>query len=250
MSDALTIRPIVAEDLSAIAALMRSVHGDGTRLTEGYLRWQYIDNPDGLVVGFNAWDGDVLAAHYACMPVMMEGERWLWSLNTATHPDYRGQGLFPRLAEMTYERGKQEGFAAVIGVANAMSASGFVRKLGFTELGRLGVWVNIFTKITTKYVARRFDFGYRLKHLGKAQGCLELTVVRHKGVPVLGKTLPGCVLRAPHIYVGLRRPDRMIGFKLPEKWKPSPWVAIVRELSGTQHDLGMIQVEALDSDSI
>ena len=246
----LDIRPITAEDIPVIAALMREVHGEQTRLTEAYLTWQYVENPNGLVVGYNAWDSDQLAAHYACMPVMMEEERWLWSLNTATHPDYRGQGLFPRLAELTYQRGTNEGYSAVIGVANAQSAGGFIRKLGFQELGRLSVYLNIFTKITTPFIARRFDFGHRLKHLGRSQGCLELTVIHRKGVPVLGNTMPGCVLRAPHVYIGLHRPDRMVGFKLPERWKPSPWVAIVRELAGTAHDVKRIQIEALDSDSI
>ncbi len=66
MNDNLDIRPIQAADIPAIARLMLRVHGNQTRLTEAYLTWQYVDNPDGEAIGYNAWDGDALVAHYAC----------------------------------------------------------------------------------------------------------------------------------------------------------------------------------------
>jgi GNAT superfamily N-acetyltransferase len=103
--------------------------------TAEYLSWLYRDNPDGLVVGFDAYDGPVLAAHYVCIPVrVVLNDRVvmsLLSLNTATHPTYQGKGLFTKLAEKTYEAGAAEGFACVYGVANSNSTPGFVRKLGF-----------------------------------------------------------------------------------------------------------------------
>jgi hypothetical protein len=55
----------------------------------------------------------------------------LLSLNTATHPDYQGKGLFTKLAAATFEAGAAAGFDGVYGVANANSTPGFVRKLGF-----------------------------------------------------------------------------------------------------------------------
>ena len=72
-----------------------------------YLRWLYRANPAGAVVGFDAWDGEILAAHYACVPARMliggRACRALLSLNTATHPSYQGKGLFTKLAAATYE---------------------------------------------------------------------------------------------------------------------------------------------------
>jgi GNAT superfamily N-acetyltransferase len=106
-----------------------------------YLRWLYRDNPAGTVVGTDAWDGARLAAHYACVPAAatLEGRdrTVLLSLNTATHPDYQGRGLFTRLAEATYAAGARDGHALVYGVANANSTPGFLRKLGFSLAGRL-----------------------------------------------------------------------------------------------------------------
>lgn len=100
-----------------------------------YLAWLYAANPDGPAVGMDAWDGDRLAAHYVCIPARawVEGREVmvLLSLNTATHPDYQGKGLFTRLAAATFEAGAAAGFDGVYGVANANSTPGFVRKLGF-----------------------------------------------------------------------------------------------------------------------
>ncbi|MYN43990.1 GNAT family N-acetyltransferase [Pseudoduganella sp. FT93W] len=109
--------------------------GAADRFTTEYLEWLYRANPDGRVVGFDAWDGETLAAHYVCLPAQarFEGQliRVLLSLNTATHPDYQGQGLFSQLAHMCYDAATALGFDAVYGVANANSTPGFIRKLGF-----------------------------------------------------------------------------------------------------------------------
>jgi GNAT superfamily N-acetyltransferase len=105
------------------------------KFTPRYLEWLYVSNPDGRAVGYDAWDGDKLAAHYVCIPARAWVEGLdvpvLLSLNTATHPDYQGKGLFTKLAAMTFEAGAAQGFDGVYGVANANSTPGFVRKLGF-----------------------------------------------------------------------------------------------------------------------
>jgi GNAT superfamily N-acetyltransferase len=70
-----------------------------------YLDWLYFQNPRGSVFGFDAYDGDLLVAHYACIPIKINAFRQnsLLSLNTATHPDYQGRGLFRLLANKTFE---------------------------------------------------------------------------------------------------------------------------------------------------
>ncbi len=106
-----------------------------------YLKWQYADNPVGPIVGFNAYMGDVLAAHYVTMPIYMniEGKKTLGvlSLNTATHPEHRGKRLFTILAERTYVYAAENGYKFVIGVANANSTHGFIKHLGFKFVGPL-----------------------------------------------------------------------------------------------------------------
>jgi GNAT superfamily N-acetyltransferase len=109
--------------------------GAAGKFSPAYLAWLYVANPDGPAVGFDAWDGERLAAHYVCVPARawVAGElvKVLLSLNTATHPEYQGRGLFTKLAGLTYQAGQEQGFDGVYGVANANSTPGFVRKLGF-----------------------------------------------------------------------------------------------------------------------
>lgn len=142
------LRPTEATDerLHQYAELLCRTFGSD-RFTLDYLRWQYRDNPHGQVVGTDAWAGDELAAHYVTIPVSysMFGEvvPGVLSLNTATHPNHQGKGLFTKLASQTYESAAAAGHRFVIGVANQNSTHGFTKRLGFTLLGPLEVRVGI-----------------------------------------------------------------------------------------------------------
>ena len=110
----------------------------GFQPTVEYLDWLYFENPRGKVKGFDAFNGDKLVAHYACIPIKIYGYNHdsLLSLNTATHPNYQGRGLFSTLAAKTFES-VSSSHANVIGVANAKSIGGFIKYLGFEVLGNL-----------------------------------------------------------------------------------------------------------------
>ena len=101
-----------------------------------YYGWQYMDNPNGRVVSYNAYAKDgQLVAHYAAIPIRMildgKEETGLLSLNTATHPAHQGKKLFTLLADLTYKKAAELGYKFVIGVANANSTHGFLKYLGF-----------------------------------------------------------------------------------------------------------------------
>ena len=142
-NDAFAVRPAGTspDQLAAYADLLGRVFGAGPKFTLQAIAWRYRDNPAGEVVGADAWDGDRLAAHYVTCPVeaLIDGRvvKGLLSLNTATDPDYQGRGLFTRLAEASYAQGTAAGYQFVIGVANANSTPGFLRKLAFQDVGRL-----------------------------------------------------------------------------------------------------------------
>lgn len=141
--------PIKFDDkaLAGYSALFAACFPDSGKFTRDYLAWLYVNNPDGRAFGFDAWDGEVLAAHYVCIPaqVCIEGRtvRVLLSLNTATHPQFQGKGLFTKLAAMTYDAAAATGYAGVYGVANANSTPGFVRKLGFQLVRPLEALVGV-----------------------------------------------------------------------------------------------------------
>lgn len=129
------------ERIGDYARLLSAVFPETKRFSPAYLYWQYAENPDGQVVGYDALSGPELAAHYVTIPVRarIRGSNvsGLLSLNTATHPRHQGRGLFTRLASATYEAAKGEGYRFVIGVANQNSTPGFLRKLGFSLISPL-----------------------------------------------------------------------------------------------------------------
>lgn len=143
------IRPVICDPVTvnAYARLLAEVFHNPKKFTPEYIYWLYCKNPKGHPVGFDAWAGQRLVAHYVCIPisVALGGEyiEALLSLNTATAPDYRGQGLFAQLAELTYQEGQKRGFRLVVGVANAQSTPGFLKKLGFTLIAPLEALVGI-----------------------------------------------------------------------------------------------------------
>jgi GNAT superfamily N-acetyltransferase len=106
-----------------------------------YLRWLYLRSPFGEVIEQNLDDDQGRAAHYALVPITLAGEGAehpaALSLNTAVARRARGSGVFVRLARAAIEEARARGVEAVVGVANANSTPGFVRRLGFTSLGPL-----------------------------------------------------------------------------------------------------------------
>lgn len=129
------------EALEDYAALFKACFPQSTKFSASYLKWLYCHNPEGQAIGFDARDGTRLAAHYVCIPICIVLQnrlvRAMLSLNTATHPQYQGRGLFTQLAERTYAHAGDTGIAAVCGIANSNSTPGFTRKLGFTLIESL-----------------------------------------------------------------------------------------------------------------
>jgi GNAT superfamily N-acetyltransferase len=142
-ADELEIRPAGASpsQIAAYSTLLSEVFGAGPKFTPEAIAWRYRDNPAGVVVGADAWAGETLAAHYVTCPLqaVVEGRtlKGVLSMNTATHPNHQGKGLFTTLAHNTYEQARAAGYDFVLGVANANSTPGFLRKLAFQHVGSL-----------------------------------------------------------------------------------------------------------------
>jgi GNAT superfamily N-acetyltransferase len=286
-ADALAFTPVRYDEdaLRAYAALFAACFPGASKFTPTYLRWLYADNPDGHAQGYDAWDGARLAAHYVCVPAQAhvggETVRVLLSLNTATHPDYQGRGLFTKLASMTYERAGGQGYDAVYGVANANSTPGFLRKLGFQLVrpleARLG-WGGVGTRAHGLGTAASFervrtpaalawrcanpDNPVRMRRAGALWrfDAAALGVARAYGELALPA---GADWRAPpapsgwapaRLYLGLV-PDaerRFTGYPaIPARLRPSPLNLIYRSLSGrvAQLDPTAIRFTFLDFDA-
>ncbi|THD58919.1 GNAT family N-acetyltransferase [Phenylobacterium sp.] len=260
-AEALSIRPAgtAPAQLEAYSRLLNAAFATES-FSPAALAWRYRDNPAGAVVGADAWDGERLAAHYVTCPLeaRIDGQavRGLLSLNTATHPDYQGRGLFTKLAEAAYARGAESGYGFVIGVANANSTPGFLRRLAFQHVGALhaGIMARLprrFSDATPQYAGAWRDetLAWRLanpggRYVAARRG--ELTAVwakTHLPFVRCAALLPGHpatgVAGAPpcaSLFLGLE-PRMSLGrqgfLAIPDRLRPSPLNLIWRALGET-----------------
>ncbi len=220
--------------------------------TDSYLNWLYFQNPRGLVFGYDAYDGDVLVAHYACIPIKINGYKLdsLLSLNTATHPDYQGRGIFKLLASKTFEAAAST-FANVIGVANSKSVGGFVKHLGFNAIGSLELRIGQLSRKVEG--ARNFSKeelqwraecpGRPLKVVSLGNGAYSLSTKPFRLAPHLKSivfedraAIGDAQLNGIGMTLDWHRGVNPI-LKLPNFLKPSPLVLIFKPLLETDSDV-------------
>jgi hypothetical protein len=129
--------------IAPTAALLGEVFPGKRPARTDYLQWLYHDSPFGEVVETNLDDERGRIGHYAVVPIALVAddvpELGALSLNTAVHERARGGGTFVRLASETFSKARERGITAVVGVANANSTPGFVRRLEFELIGPLPV---------------------------------------------------------------------------------------------------------------
>lgn len=153
---------------------LQNIVYEGKHIFEvGMFKQWYLNNPMGKVISFNAFYGEELVAHYACIPYKMEVDGrvvlGLLDMATVTHPDHRGKGLFKKLALTTYDYAKEQSFEFVLGVANANSFPGYMKYFPFTFVGQLdikvGYGVNIKCNGNKTYRVHwdKDSFNWRLK---------------------------------------------------------------------------------------
>jgi len=146
----LDVRPI---DLSPAGIektcrLLSVVYPDAHHLTPSYLDRMYNGNPEGPTLGFGGYDKDgELIAHYLMIPIRARvygvEERGIWPFQLATHPGYRGKGLFTSMTEQSFDLSREQGFGFFSGVGNAMSTPLFVGKWGYQSICPLDVKVGV-----------------------------------------------------------------------------------------------------------
>lgn len=245
------------ERLASYSKLLKSVFGDEKKFDVEALKWRYKDNPDGEAVGFDAFDGERLIAHYVATPMkaVIQGEvqRGLLSLNTAVDAEYRGKNLFPVVSKSTYELAKNLGFDFVIGVANGNSTKIFIKRLGFQLVAPLKTGFFFFLK--WKYTQADFEpiadenwLTWRIANPAqqyfvreKKMGLLISTSTHipfihcfsfFKKLHVQEKVN---FLPKIYMYMGLNNSfnfNSLNFIPIPERFKPSPLNLIYRSLSG------------------
>ncbi len=266
--DLVPLDPSIPSDLSRTADLFRVVW-PAAGLDTKQLEWAYRANPDGQAIGCNAVDREGrVVGHYAVQPLraVIDGreERGALSLNTAVHPDFRGRGLFQKLAKATYQRAADEGRTFIVGVANALSAPLFWKVFKFQAVGPMDVWAGLGSPPSDARVAAVIRFSrswnaeslaWRLAKPGNAYKAARAgsePVVLCPAGPLgiqadLGSVPGAAVSRLPgagtaplRIWAGLdpRRTRRAWGrIPVPVSWRPSPLHVIFKDLTAAQRQL-------------
>lgn len=246
------------KDIENYSNLLSSVFTETKKFTTDFIKWQYTENPNGNVIGFDAYDGDVLVGHYVTIPVVYKindkSTKGLLSLNTATHPNHQGRGLFTQLAEKTFQLAKDLGYEFVIGVANQNSTPGFLKKLGFYKIAALDVKIgigsiqsNITNHVKISAVWNNQSIHWRLNNpsnqyfIGKNEVLASTGKINTYAIMshlssnfISNKLLKKTVLLNLKLWIGLS-PElncKGIFFNLPDKFKPSPLNLIFKDLSG------------------
>lgn len=149
VADDLTIRAATDDDRAAVIELCRASlgwkQGDPN---EGFFAWKHDENPfgtspawvavasDGSLAGlrvflrwrFRAPDGEVIDAVRA--------------VDTATHPDWQGKGIFTRLTLGALDELADQGLDVVFNTPNDQSRPGYL-KMGWSQVGRVPVGLRV-----------------------------------------------------------------------------------------------------------
>lgn len=74
---------------------------DHPALSEAFLNWLYLDNPDGPATLIVARDGELWIGLIALIPVTLEyagaAQKACYAVNVLTHPEHRGKKLFAKM---------------------------------------------------------------------------------------------------------------------------------------------------------
>jgi hypothetical protein len=112
------------------------------------IQWQYLEHLSGAEVCIAHTEAGLFvepAAVYAAFPTRfrLNGMTHIayQSFDTLTGAQFRGQGLFVRLAEILYQRLAAQGSPLVYGIPNDDSYGGFIRRLNWKSLDPLPIMV-------------------------------------------------------------------------------------------------------------
>jgi N-acetylglutamate synthase-like GNAT family acetyltransferase len=135
------IRKANTDDLPAIISLLRASLGENLiPKSEELWNWKHLANPFGespVLVAEN--DGMICAMRVFLRWEFRQGEKIIKAcraVDTATHPDYQGKGLFKSLTLALIEEIKEEGIELIYNTPNSQSTPGYL-KMDWEKWGKL-----------------------------------------------------------------------------------------------------------------
>lgn len=145
MISALAVRPFRAEDEPAARRLLATTLAGGPTgsRTSSFFRWKHIDNPFGPSPGYVAEvDGTLVGLRLMMRWDFAAGNRVVRAIravDTATHPDHQGQGIFRTLTSRLLDA-LGDDTDTVFNTPNAQSLPGYL-KMGWQRAGAVPIIV-------------------------------------------------------------------------------------------------------------
>jgi hypothetical protein len=150
MEQKLLLRAYKEGDEEGILELSKAVYPERQFDREDWLRWwrwMYEENPAGRGWIWLAEDNGKLAGQAALVPLIVklgtEIVRVFESIDTMTHPGYRGRGIYQTLARKVYADAARDKVEIGIGFSNDNSYPIAIKKLKWIEMPDMRVKVRV-----------------------------------------------------------------------------------------------------------
>ena len=144
---ALDVRSYRVEDEPRVLALLEAAMGKGPagERSPEFFRWKHLDNPfgpsfmlvaegDGTIVGFRSFMRWRFQAGGRMVPAVR-------AVDTATHPEFQGRGVFSRLTLEALEALREEA-DLVFNTPNEKSLPGYL-KMGWRTVGKVPISIRV-----------------------------------------------------------------------------------------------------------
>jgi GNAT superfamily N-acetyltransferase len=143
-----TVRSLSPDDVPAVLQLLVETMrvSSGGDYSEAFFRWKHERNPFGVSPGLIALDGErVVGVRLFLRWTLQAGDlilRAVRPVDTATHPDYQGLGIFRRLTtELLKQMEETAPVDLVFNTPNLNSLPGYLR-MGWSPVGTLPVHIS------------------------------------------------------------------------------------------------------------
>jgi GNAT superfamily N-acetyltransferase len=142
-----TVKVVEKEHVSQLVEFLTlCMPGSTVPKTEEFWRWKHFQNPFGVSPGLIAFNERGIISVRVFL-------RWSWKVNglkiqavravdTATHPDYRGRGLFSKLTQLLLDQMKAEDVSFIFNTPNKRSLPGYLQ-MGWTQVTRIPLLVRV-----------------------------------------------------------------------------------------------------------
>lgn len=141
VADQLEVRKVVDDDLPQVLDLLQSSLGwVPDEQYAAFYRWKHQDNPFGRSPAWVAVDSDRIVGLRVWLRwrFVRNGRAWeaVRAVDTATHPDHQGRGIFRLLTTSSLDVLRDQGVAHVFNTPNEQSRPGYLR-MGWAQVGKL-----------------------------------------------------------------------------------------------------------------